>query len=302
MSFKISSITEHNLTDLEFKKFCKREPFSDWRQVSKGINFSTIFGCSPNRLADVIENNGFTEQKCDEYIKLANLQDEYNNLLAAKMGKMEIKKIKLLVCATAMHRSFFKTYSGLMDRINRESAFAKKHGYVRAWHGPVRRLPEFRYFNYNADGNVIGADKKEFSGLISNLTNISVNSTVQTMEARVAFGTISSICHYLRKWKLKTYVWNGVHDSIDACVYKPEAELFIALAKECAAWKREPFYDVPMSLDCQLADLSKGLEHNYYKAGIELEGIPLQDAIDNWNKAHEKELGFEKIYWEGCPI
>lgn len=294
---KIKAINKRPLTVLDFKEMSKVEPFSSWRRVSKTINFSMIFGCAASRFALELENKGYTEEECDLYLELTNSTHLYNEALSKNLGKMEPKKVKYLVAATLMREAYFKTYSGLQERIVREQNFARKHGYVRAWHGPVRRLPELALMKFNSSGNLIGADKKLYSKLASSLANIACNSTIQTMEARVAFATIRSVNEYLREWNMKSFLWNFVHDSLDGMVWKPELELYLSLIGECAGWIREPDRGVHMCVDHNVADLSKGLEHNYYKAGVEngVPVLPIQEALDNYNMA----MGTD-YKWHGC--
>lgn len=288
-------ITKRKMDVYDFMKNKGHKPFSAWRTVAKTENFGLLFGCSAGRFAIMLENAGFTEAQCDEYISLTKNQDMYESLL--NQGKMSSKQCKFLTVATVMRDAFFAGYKGLEDRIKREQDFALQHGYVRTWHGPVRHLSELRFMKTSEDGGLIGADKKLYSKEFAHLLNQACNSTVQSMESRIAFSTWHNINQYCKEWGLKSYLWNNIHDSLDAYIYKPEAELVVSLMNACAAWEREPVEGIHMSFDGELSDMQDMAhrENTYWKHGVEVKALPIEEAVANYNKKFNKN-----IVWHGC--
>lgn len=284
------------LTVYDFIKNKEYKPFKDWRTVAKTENFGLLFGCSAGRFAIMLEQANFTEAECEEYIKLKNLTSVYNAALSNAGGKNP-KDIKFVVVADDMRESFFKSYEGLMGRIKREQAFALANGYVRSWHGPVRHLAELRFMSVNDQGNLTGADRSLYSKIFAHLLNNACNSTIQSMEARIAFSTWVNASKYLALWGLKSYCWNNIHDSLDFYVWKPELQLVMSLANACAAWDREPIKGIHMSFDGEVSDV-QDYEHRcntYYKAGVGYDPLPIEEAIKNYNAKNGTDLK-----WYGC--
>lgn len=295
---KIDDTTE--LTVMDFIKNKEFAPFKNWRTVAKTENFGLLFGCSSGRFAQMLQQANFTEDECDEFIKLQNLTSAYNaavlqNLKSTK--KMKSSDLKFFVVADSMRNSFFETYKGLMGRIEREQLFALMHGYVRTWHGPVRHLAELRYMSHNENNQLTGADRSLYSKQFAHLLNNACNSTIQSMEARIAFATWVNTAKYLALWNLKSYCWNNIHDSLDFYIWKPELEIVISLANACASWEREPVRGIHMSFDGEISDV-QDLEHRnntYYKAGVGYNPIPIEEAIEHYNKKNNTDLK-----WYGC--
>lgn len=284
------------LTVYDFMKNKEYKPFKDWRTVAKTENFGLLFGCSAGTFGGMLQQANFTETECEEYIKLKNLTAVYNAALSNAGGKSP-KDIKFLVVADDMRNSFFKSYEGLMGRIKREQAFALANGYVRAWHGPVRHLAELRYMSVNEQGNLTGADRSLYSKIFAHILNNACNSTIQSMESRIAFSTWVNTSKYLALWGLKSYCWNNIHDSLDFYVWKPELQLVMSLANACAAWDREPVKGIHMSFDGEVSDV-QDYEHRcntYYKAGVGYDPLPIEEAIKNYNAKNGTDLK-----WYGC--
>lgn len=290
------------LTVHDFIKNKEYRPFKDWRTVAKTENFGLIFGCTAPTFAGMLKQANFTEAECDEFIQLTNNTAAFNAALANNMGSkhpMKTADVKFLVAADAMRNSFFETYQGLMGRIKREQAFALAHGYVRSWHGPVRHLAELRYLSISPKGELIGADRSLYSKMFSHLLNNACNSTIQTMESRIAFSTWVNIAKYLALWGLKSYCWNNIHDSLDFYVWKPELQLVMSLANACAAWDREPVKGIHMSFDGEVSDL-QDYEHRcntYYKAGVGYDPLPIEEAIKNYNAKNGTDLKWYGNDW-----
>lgn len=292
---QIDTSTELNIHD--FIKNKDYQPFKAWRTTAKQENFGLLFGCSAGRFAEMLKQSGFTEQECDEFIQLQKATSLYNAALANAAGKMKPADVKFNVVADLMRNSFFDTYKGLSGRIKREQAFALAKGYVRTWHGPVRHLAELRYMQVNEKGELCGADRSLYSKLFAHLLNNACNSTIQSMESRIAFATWVNISKYLALWHLKSYCWNNIHDSLDFYVWKPELQLLMSLANACASWEREPVKGIHMSFDGEVSDI-QDYEHRcntYYKAGVGYDPLPIEEAIANYNRKNGTDLK-----WYGC--
>jgi len=257
-----------------------------------------IFGCAPTRLSGHLRTRGFTEKDCDEVIDSMNLQLMIKDC-KEKHPEMNELDIKYLICATFFANTFFKAYPGLQARIEREQEFALKNGYVRSWQGPIRHLPEFRYFNIGDKGFLNGTDKKLYSKLFSGLKNIACNSTIQTLETYHAFPDWHCIMYNLEKWGFKSWIWNGVHDSLDMYIYKPELRVVLALINKCATTVREPDKGIPITMDGDLSDLStvEGQEKYYYKKGkgVNILDYDINVELDKWNKKHKTNLVYEDV-------
>ena len=302
---KIKNITHHDMSTKEFKGFTKTsKTFAAWRQVSKTINFGVLFGCTAPTLAGQLENAGYTEKEALEYIHNMHQEKLFQETVNQKRGKMAKNKVAFFVAATLMLEAYYKAYPGVKTRSEREIAFAWDHGYSRMWHGPVRHLPELRYMKRNSKGEVMGADRKLFSSMVSNRQNQAGNSPIQCMEMRVAGATIYNVFQYVDEWHLKSLMWNMVHDSEDWCVYKPEAELLSSLIDACSTWHRQPEFGVYMKMDFQWCDQSHGLQNNLYHGGAEnpWKTLPIEEAVAKWNDQHKDVPGFEPIKWHGCAI
>lgn len=291
------------MTTKEFKGFTKTsKTFGAWRQVSKTINFAVLFGATAPTLASQLENAGYTEQEALEYIHNMGQETLLRETINQKRGKMPKNKVTFLVAAILMLEAYYKAYPGVKKRSEREIDFAWKNGYSRCWGGPVRHLAELKYMKRNSKGEVMGADRKLFSSMVSNRQNQAGNSPIQCMEAYVAMCTIEEVCKYADEWGLKSYLFNMVHDSEDWVIYKPEAYLVTSLINACSTWHRQPEFNVFMKMDFSFADLSRGRQNNLYHAGPENPWpiMEIEDAVTRWNKEHENVQGFVPIKWQGC--
>lgn len=291
------------MTTKEFKGFTKTSPiFAAWRQVAKTVNFSVLFGAAAGTLAQSLENAGYTESEALTYIKNMNQEKMLQETIIQKRGKMPKNKVTFLVAAMLMLEAYYKAYPGVKIRSEREIKNAWEKGYSRCWGGPVRHLSELRYMKRNSKGEVIGADRKLFSAMVSNRQNQAGNSPIQCMEAYVAMSTIEEVCKYVDEWNLKSFLWNMVHDSEDWCVYKPETYLITSLIDACSTWHRQPEFNVFMKMDFSFADLTHGKQNNLYHGGVEnpWKALPIEEAVKRWNNEHKNVPGFKPISWHGC--
>lgn len=309
---KVVSIEHRSMTTKEFKSFTKDgyiekyqdKRFAGWRRASKTVNFATLFGATAPTMAKQLENAGYKEAEAEEYIELTNNTVRYNEKLIQMRGKMAPQKVKFLVAAELMLEAYYNGFPGVKERALREKLFAWKNGYSRMWHGPVKHLPELKYMARNAKGELVGADKKMWSSMFSNLNNEAGNAPIQCMEANIAIKTIINVCRYAKEWKLKSYLWNMVHDSEDWCVWKPELTLVCALLNACSTWKRNPHFGIDMCMDFSICDPSKGYQNNFYHGGLEnpFKIDKIEDAVEKWNNLpmNKNNPNFEPIKWHGC--
>lgn len=275
----------------------KSEPWESWRRTAKTENFALLFGCAPGRFGQTLRDRGFSVQDCEDLIEDAGLTDKYNEAIQkaqekAPGQKLDLVTIKYSVCASFMRDGFFQGYKGLEDRIQREWEYADKHGYVRAWHGPFRHLPELLLVKYNSNGMLVGADKELWSKYVSELKNIACNSTIQTMEVRIAFCAIHYLCQTVKQWHLKSYMFSMCHDSEDWVIYDKEQDLVLALIKYAAEFYREPVKGIPMCVDFELSDLSTPeLRQKYsYHHGKGMLGGDIHEELEKYNKANGTNL------------
>ncbi len=296
------------LTPEHFLSSKKYAPFVRWRTYAKGVNFGCLFGAKAPAFAGILLASSYSEKDADEFIAEMGYEQELQEKLAENQlagNRNSVYMVKLILCASKMRAAFFDMYNGFFDRILRERKFALDKGYVRDYQGPVRHLPELKYLkvgknltraNEYAPG-LTGYDKKAYSRVLSHLLNNAVNSPIQSLEANVAFPTWYEIERIARSWGLKSYIWNNIHDSLDFVIYKPELELMIALANDCSAWEREPVYGIHMSFEPEVSDVSDE-EHRastYWKHGIEVPTVPVEEALKRFNLKHRKDLK-----WDGC--
>lgn len=291
------TLTEREMTMQDFLKLKKIQPFKTSRTDAKGVNFASIFGCSGSTLGTQLKGYGFNETKVTTVMNNLGLANAVNAqiLKGKEKGKaVDPLSIKYTVVGTKIRELFFKTYPGLWERTVREQKFAKKHGYVRAWTGPVRHLAELRFMKKNAEGEVIGADAVLYKSEFAHLNNDATNSPIQTAEVYQAMPDMTAIMNTFLKLGLRSRLFNTVHDSGEFYVYKPERELVYAILNYVAAVDRMPFFGIPMHIDVEESDLDKG---EVFREGreINIEKFNLKVELENWCKKYNKSFKFEDI-------
>lgn len=246
---------------------------------------------------------GFDENKVNLTMKNLGLESAVNQqILAAQQKSLKNGKkvdplaIKYSVVGTKFRELFFKTYPCLLKRTEREHAFAKKHGYVRSWVGPVRHLAELRFMKKNAEGEVVGADAVLYRSEFSHLCNDATNSPIQTAEVYQAMPDVTTLTHAFVELGLKSRVFNYVHDSFEMYVYKPERDLVYAFLTALAAYDRQPHFGIPMHIDVEEADPDLG---ETFREGreINIEDFDLKEQIAIWNeKFPTKTYTYDQFY------
>lgn len=292
-------ITKRTMTLEDFLKVKKLKPFKTIRSDAKSINFGAIFACSGPSLGAQMKAAGFDEQKVNESIASFSLEDQVNAQimkaqLSSKGAKPDVLSIKYAVLGNKIRELFFKLYPCLLGRTLREQDFAKRHGYVRAWTGPVRHLPELKLMKKNADGEVVGADAKLYRSKFSHLCNDATNSPVQTEEVYQAMPDVTSFMNFATKIGLRSRIFNFVHDSFEMYVFKPERDLVYAYLTLLASVFRQPYFDIPMHIDIEESDPDLG---ETFREGreINIEKFDIHEELDKWNKKFGRNVSFDDI-------
>jgi len=250
---------------LELKKY---KPFKKWRQDSKGVNFGAIFGAIGSTLSEQMKAAGFSEEDVDEAIHTFSLENVLKSSVSqGKAKKKGEKALRYAVVGDKLRELFFNLYPGLLERIEREQNFAIKNYYVRTWTGPVRHFPELKYMKFNSRGNLIGVDAILSSKVFASIKNKACNTTIQTAEVYWAMPNATAFNHYMKKWKLKSRIFNYTHDSYEIYVYKTELEIVKGLLKRLVDINRQPYYGIPMDMEIEVSDLTKG---QYLKKGTSM--------------------------------
>lgn len=247
----------------EFMKLKKDEhggPFAQMRQDAKSVNFSLLFGAVASTFARRVLEVAWTEEQADTYIKDNNLRALKDKIIAKYPSEKPLMW-KLITCASDIRSKFFKTYPGLLQRIERERAFAMEHGYVRCWHGAVRRIPELFFMSKDEKGRLNGDDQRLYGKLVGNLLNIAANTSIQNLEAVFVMAAIADLHLWLKEEEMKSYIWGSVHDSIDFCIHKDEVE---AVCTKMLEFCRKTMHGMPLDIDICVADI---LEGECYKSG-----------------------------------
>lgn len=292
-------IVKRDMTLDDFLKLKKVKPYKTIRTDAKPINFGAIFACSGPALGAQMKNDGFDESKVNDSIKTFHLEDAVNNqILQAQMKTkgepVDALQIKYAVVGNKIRELFFKLYPCLLARTEREQAFAKKHGYVRAWTGPVRHLAELRLMKKNADGEVVGADAKLYRSMFTHLCNDATNSPVQTEEVYQAMPDVTAFMSMALKLGLRSRIFNFVHDSFEMYVYKPERDLVYAYLTYVAGVNRQPYFDIPMHIDIEESDLDKG---ETFREGreVNIEAYDIKVELQKWCEKFDKHFTFDDI-------
>ena len=284
-------ITKRDMTMEDFLKLKKFSPFKQMRFNGKTVGLATLFACQGPTLGRQMKAAGFTEDDCETAFDSFNLWQAYNQAKLNPTNKLSEKELKYVILGNKLRELFFKTYPSLLERVEREQKFAMKHGYVRTWVGPVRHLPELRLMSKNAQGNLIGIDRKLYSKMFSNLKNVASNTSIQTAEIVHAMPDVTCINMHLKKWGFRSRVFNYVHDSIDMYVLKKEKDVVYALLNEVVKIHREPYFGIGMEIELNESDLTKGESYSDGRE-ININKFKLKKELENWNVENGTNLEF----------
>jgi DNA polymerase I-like protein with 3'-5' exonuclease and polymerase domains len=252
------TIVRKTLTEDDFIKLKGREPFKVQRQDGKTINFSSIFGSSYMKISESFIEVKWSQDRVNELINNRNLHDDLAKMKERWQDRgIDPKLYSYYTVAQFLRNKFFETYPGLMSRLHRNEELGKRYGYIRSFHGGIRRVP-LMAMAYDEHGRVRKhEDKKE----LASWKNITGNSTIQTDESVVMNSKIAS-------WKDNRAIIIGmVHDSIVAYVEIEHAKEVLPKLKahfeeKDVLWQGNLLWPS----DCEVYDFRKD---HYYKHGVD---------------------------------
>jgi len=253
---KITKRKEHREITLdEFKAQKKMKMFEDLRTMGKNLNFLQIFAGSPRVFVTSALETNWNLDQIEEFIKDNHLESVYHRL-KDRYTRDSDEMVKYLTVASYMRDQFFKLYPGLMERIEKNRAFAREHGYVRSHFGGKRLLIELML-----EGEY---DKREHGYRMNNLNNIATNTDIQNFESCVINPAMVQMDEWLERTGKKSYIWNCVHDSTDMVVHKDELVEVVQMFHEIFERDLPEMRGIPLPVDEDISDL---LDGDYYKHG-----------------------------------
>ncbi len=250
-------ITKRTITEAEFLKLKKKEPFASYRQDSKAINFGFIFGLSYMMFSSNELEASWSPERIESLIKEKELEDDVASMQEKwKDRDVDPKLFPYYAVANYMRNKFFEAYPGLMKRIKRNEQIGRDHGYIRSFHGGIRRVPLMALCYDDKDKLRKHEDRKEYS----EWKNIMANTTIQTDESVHMNSCISDLDN---PSILET---GAVHDSAE--MYVEREHLVTILLELKAHFERiDPDWQGKMiwPSDITVVDFNKG--GHYYKHG-----------------------------------
>lgn len=255
----VKRTVHRRITEEEMIRLKSIEPFATYRQDSKPINFGFIFGMSYVKFSKSVLETNWKHERILAFIKEKGLYDDVEKM--AEKYPLEPSEIwDYYSVSNYLRTQFFESYPGLMKRIRRNEAFAKENGYVRSFHGAIRRTPMLMLCMNEEEKVRPDENKKEYG----NLVNITSNSTIQSDEVVTV---MSSINKWIAEGDDRALVHGTVHDSIDFYVEKQDAIPVLLRIKEIfeheEAWQK----GLKFPVDITVCDINAG---DYYKHGMSL--------------------------------
>jgi len=254
---KIKKTTEKRaLSQEEFLKLKGEEPFAQYRQIAKSLNFLLIFGGSPRVFVQSALEMNWSHSRVLAFIKENNLEGLREKLFERFRQRDTSVMIDYITVATHMRNNFFKLYKGLMERIDKNRAFARDAGYARSVFGITRKM-----IAYMLQGEY---DSQEDSLRLNNLANIAANTDIQAFESAVINQALVRIEREFLDRGMRSVPFNNVHDSLDFYVPKEELGEFVKIVKDTMTEAIPELRGIPLEVDFSIGDLTKG---DYYKVG-----------------------------------
>ena len=252
----------------EFRVQKNVQPYKNLRQLGKSLNFMLIFGGSAKTFAEYALETSWSEEQLDNFLEENNCKELLAETMQSFPRESKIKQ-KMIAVAAFMRKGYFEGFPGLLARLDVESEFAEKHGFLRSVFGSKRNVIELLLKG--------SYDNSRYSKVASNLTRITYNYKAQNYEAAITKRAMYEMEMWLEKRGMKTRVWNEIHDSQDYYVYKEELHDVIAHLKHICERKVPELIETwsPLPVDCEISDLTKG---DYYKGGRD----PKEFGLD-WN-------------------
>ena len=230
--------------------------------------YNSIFGGSAKTFAEYALETSWSEEQLDNFLEENNCKELLAETMQSFPRESKIKQ-KMIAVAAFMRKGYFEGFPGLLARLDVESEFAEKHGFLRSVFGSKRNVIELLLKG--------SYDNSRYSKVASNLTRITYNYKAQNYEAAITKRAMYEMEMWLEKRGMKTRVWNEIHDSQDYYVYKEELHDVIAHLKHICERKVPELIETwsPLPVDCEISDLTKG---DYYKGGRD----PKEFGLD-WN-------------------
>lgn len=289
------------------------EPFKSFRQKSKTINFALLYGASYLVVFKLCIENQWLEKELDDYILENNLQNSLDKDIEREKRKKEkaqqefqqnsqqnscqepqqktLYEIKGFIVAKDIRQKFLDSYPSLCLRIKQSEDYANKKGYAQCYYGYKRKLGKLKYFDSNSPSTrrIFENEKKSLNNIeidykksITELKHISVNTDIQSVEMHKISTGINTLYSIIKKYNLKSRIFNTVHDSICLYVFIPEIKIIYDLMKEIFLKQNEE--DV-IKLDMEFTysrlglldknrdsnDLEKSIYLEYYENGRDYE-------------------------------
>jgi DNA polymerase-1 len=188
------------------KNHPENKAIKDYRDLSKVINFSLIYGGSHKLLSrdHLMSPEGWSLRKVVSFLKENNITDVFKYT-----GERESKKIEVLnncrydACAKVIKDKFFREYHGVQKWIDDCHIKGSRKGYVDTFYGFRIWLPEF---THPTNEGMETTDNK--------LRNVSVNGAIIGTEANIMQKSMLEIDKYFKSNKLDAHIVNQVHDSL----------------------------------------------------------------------------------------
>jgi len=313
-------------------KLKKLQPFDTWRNAAKSENFGLMFGAQASTFRKLLQKSSFSVKDCDDYIRLTHSEDVYEQVkyrrdfkkaFAREYEMRDDVECKFQAVAEVMREAFLKGYTGLAERIEREHTFAIKHYYTRMWYGSVRHHPELAYMTIDPLTNRLrkgSVDQRYSSLMFSHLMNNAANAAVQAGETVFIYAGWINADERMQLWNLTSKIFNTIHDSLDVYVWKPEKELMKSLINACVHDKiRFPYEGVRHRMEPEISDIRDykhltgydvdefqdvalklngkdiKIKGHFYKHGEEEKVLPIQDAIDQYNKRMHRDIKWKEM-------
>lgn len=256
----INKRVEHRTITLQELILLKEsKDFKKWRSLGKGTNFLQVFGGGAMVFYNRVLETNWTHEEIRDFIKKENLyalKESVSGRYIRESGTV----IDYLTVATYMISMFFDNYKGLMERIERNRAYAKTHGFVRSVFGATRILTELMLAGEY--------DKKEHSKKLRNLSNIAANADIQNFESSVINQAMLRVEKIFDNSELDIRLFNNIHDSADFYVLKTDLDEFAKIVKNEFEKDLPECDGIPLPIDFNVVDKTRGENYkhgqNYY--------------------------------------
>jgi len=248
------------LSEKDFLRLKKEEPYATYRQSAKSLNFGLLFGMSYKTYSQSRLEPSWTYEQCEQFIDEHDLRDKKWDI-AKYFSDLDPHLWSFYTVSQYFRDKFFKTYKNLLKRIDWRRAEGKEYGFIRSLHGAVRHtLPLYR------------EGKDDSRKTIAGYLNIAANTDIQNDEAVRVMTSITEFNKKVKELNLKSRIIGTVHDSVDFIIHKRELEqvytkIIIPIFERNEEWQG----GIKLPVDMTIVDLSK--KGHYYKHGEDISEI-----------------------------